>query len=90
MTPLRLVTAAIDRISSRALLTTASTVLPALTILVVGLTPLADFAWVVIAGTVTGTLSSIFVVGSFALRALENERRRAPSGIGETSYVTNG
>ena len=73
MAPLRLVTSAIDRISSRALLTTASTVLPALTILAVGLTPLADFAWVVIVGTVTVTLSSIFVVGSFALRALENE-----------------
>ena len=53
-----------------------------LTILAVGLTPLADFAWVVIAGTVTGTLSSLFVVGSFALRALENERLRGPVDSG--------
>ncbi|ANM31734.1 hypothetical protein ABI59_22515 [Acidobacteria bacterium Mor1] len=71
--PLELVTTAIDRILSRALLTTLSTVLPAAMILAVGLTPLADFAWVVLAGTVTGTLSSIFIVGSFALRALRHD-----------------
>ena len=89
MAPLRLVTSAIDRISSRALLTTASTVLPALTILAVGLTPLADFAWVVIAGTVTGTLSSIFVVGSFALRALENETLPTPVDSGRQAPALN-
>jgi SecD/SecF fusion protein len=89
MAPLRLVTTAIDRISSRALLTTASTVLPALTILAVGLTPLADFAWVVIAGTVTGTLSSIFVVGSFALRALENETLPTPDDTGRQAPALN-
>lgn len=37
----------------------------------VGLTPLRDFAWVMLTGTVAGRLSSMFVVGSFAVRALE-------------------
>ena len=77
--PLELVTTAIDHILSRTLLTTLSTVLPAAMILAVGLTPLADFAWVVLAGTVTGTLSSIFIVGSFALRALEQDRLQGPA-----------
>ena len=64
------VTLAVDGILSRALLTSLSTLVPALVILAVGLTPLVDFAWVIIAGVISGTLSSIFVVGWFAVRAL--------------------
>ena len=67
------VTRSVDRILSRAVLTSLSTMVPAVTILLVGLGPLVDFAWVMIAGTVAGTLSSMFVVGSFAVRALEQE-----------------
>ncbi len=67
------VTESVDRILSRAVLTTASTLVPAVTILTVGLTPLSDFAWVMLAGTVAGTLSSMFVVGWFAVRALERD-----------------
>ncbi len=70
--PAEVVSLAVDGILSRALLTSLSTLVPALTILAVGLTPLADFAWVMIAGVVSGTLSSIFVVGSFAVRALQS------------------
>ena len=75
------VTLAVDGILSRALLTSLSTLVPALVILAVDLTPLVDFAWVIIAGVISGTLSSIFVVGSFAARALERqtERRSAAS-----------
>ncbi len=80
-TATQVVTLAVDGILSRALLTSLSTLVPALVILAVGLTPLVDFAWVMIAGVVSGTLSSIFVVGSFAARALERRpaRRRAIS-----------
>jgi SecD/SecF fusion protein len=69
------VTRSVDRILSRAFLTSLSTLVPALTILFVGLGPLEDFARVMILGTVAGTLSSMFVVGSFAVRALEREDR---------------
>jgi len=62
---------AVDRIASRAFLTSLSTMVPALTILVVGLTPLADFAKMMIVGTLAGTFSSLFIVGSFAERALQ-------------------
>lgn len=83
----------VDSILSRAILTSLSTMVPALTILVVGLEPLADFAWVMIAGTVAGTLSSMFIVGVFAQRGLEREQESvkdkgqaivqgAPSGAG--------
>ncbi len=70
------VSAAVDRILSRAGLTSLSTMVPALAILIVGLEPLAGFAWAMIAGTLAGTLSSIFIVGAFAARALEREAVR--------------
>ena len=78
--PAEVVTAAVDGILSRALLTSLSTLVPALVILAVGLTPLVDFAWVILAGVVSGTLSSMFVVGSFAVRALGACRGRASGG----------
>ncbi len=85
------VTAAVDGILSRALLTSLSTLVPALVILAVDLTPLVDFAWVIIAGVISGTLSSIFVVGSFAVRALERQadRRRTPSpGLAQSRAIS--
>lgn len=75
--PLELVTRSVDAILSRAALTSVSTLVPALTILAVGLGPLEDFAWTMIVGTIAGTLSSIFIVGSFAVRALEREQGRS-------------
>ncbi len=74
--PAEVVALAVDGILSRAVLTSLSTLVPALTILAVGLTPLVDFAWVMIAGVASGTLSSIFVVGWFAVRALGREADR--------------
>ena len=65
----------VDRIASRALLTSLSTMVPAWSILVLGLEPLADFARMILIGTVAGTFSSLFIVGTFAARALE---RRQP------------
>jgi protein-export membrane protein SecD len=70
------VTRGVDGILSRAFLTSLSTLVPALTMLAVGLAPLRDFAWVVIVGTVSGTLSSIFVVGTFAARVFKTRRAR--------------
>ncbi|MEM7353911.1 MAG: hypothetical protein AAF657_24130, partial [Acidobacteriota bacterium] len=61
----------VDRVASRACLTSLSTLVPAATILAVGLAPLADFALVMLVGTLAGTLSSLFIVGSFAVRALQ-------------------
>ncbi|MCP3964719.1 MAG: hypothetical protein GY719_43385 [bacterium] len=85
---LELVTAGVDGILSRALLTSLSTMVPALAILIVGLRPLEGFAWVMIAGTLAGTLSSIFVVGSFAVRALERETRATvPSASRRPGFV---
>ncbi len=87
----RVVTAAVDAMLSRALLTSLSTLVPALVILAVGLTPLVDFAWVIIAGVISGTLSSIFVVGWFAVRALERQavRRHAPSpGLAQSRAIS--
>lgn len=56
---------AVDRILSRATLTSLSTLLPAVAILAVDLTPLKGFAWAIVVGTVAGTLSSMFVVPAF-------------------------
>lgn len=77
--PADIVTASADRILTRAVLTSISTMIPAITMLVVGLHQLAALAWVVIIGTAAGTLSSIFVVGWFAVRALDVVRLQ-PSG----------
>ena len=71
------ITVAIDRLLPRTVLTSFSTLLPALAILAVDLAPLRDFAWAVLTGTIAGTLSSIFVVGSFAVRALEQSNVRS-------------
>jgi preprotein translocase subunit SecF len=73
--PHEVVTRSVDEILSRVALTSLSTLVPALTILVVGLDPLRDFAIVLAVGTIAGTFSSLFVVGSFASRALERTRR---------------
>ncbi len=87
--PAEVVTLAVDGILSRALLTSLSTLVPAMVILMVGLTPLLDFAWVMIAGVISGTLSSIFVVGSFAVRALgvcsDTRCRSTPQPARETA-----
>ena len=72
---LELVGRGVDRVTSRACLTSLSTMVPAWTILAVGLAPLADFAQVMIVGTLAGTFSSLFIVGSFAVRALERPSR---------------
>ncbi len=80
------VTRGVDRMLSRTLLTSLSTMVPALTILLVGLEPLAGFAWTMIVGTIAGTLSSIFIVGSFAVTALERQAggvARAGRSIGK-------
>jgi preprotein translocase subunit SecF len=69
------VTRAVDGILSRAVLTSASTLAPALAVLVVGVEPLREFAIVLLVGTVAGTFSSLFVVGSFAWRALDRITR---------------
>lgn len=66
----------VDQILSRAVLTSLSTTVPALTILAAGLEPLRGFAWAVLVGTVAGTLSSMFVVATFAL-GTETKRARA-------------
>lgn len=77
-----LVTRSVDSILSRAWLTSLSTMVPAIAILWVGLDPLADFAWTMIVGTVQGTLSSLFIVGSFAARALARSLERPPTSPG--------
>lgn len=57
----------VDRVLSRAVLTSLSTMIPAAVILWIGVDPLIGFAWTVLVGTAAGTLSSLFVVASFAL-----------------------
>lgn len=68
-TPREHVERVVDRILGRAVLTSVSTMVPALAILAVGLEPLAGFAWAVVLGTASGTLSSIFVLATFVLRS---------------------
>lgn len=80
--PIALVTTAADHILSRTVLTSVSTLLPAIGILVAGLEPLRAFAWVIVSGTVAGTLSSIFVVGSFAIWALRPAAATAIAATG--------
>ncbi|MCP4900968.1 MAG: hypothetical protein GY906_28705 [bacterium] len=75
----QVVSTSVDNVLSRACLTSLSTMLPAIAILVLGITPLVDFAWVIIVGTVAGTCSSLFIVGNFAVRALEREQEMQES-----------
>jgi protein-export membrane protein SecD/preprotein translocase SecF subunit len=72
---LEVVSSSVDRVLSRAVLTSLSTMVPALTILGLGMTPLIGFAWVIVVGTAAGTCSSLFIVGSFAAHALAREAR---------------
>lgn len=82
---LEAVTRGVDSVLSRTVLTSLSTMVPALTILWVGLNPLADFARVMLVGTAAGTLSSIFVVGAAAVGAL----RRGDSGVAKEARPQN-
>lgn len=78
---LAVVTESVDAVLSRTVLTSLSTLVPAIMILIVGLTPLVDFALVLLVGIVAGTFSSLFVVGSFARRALEGSAKRAGASV---------
>jgi len=69
-----IVTESIDSILTRAILTTLSTMIPALSIFIVNISELKDFAWIIVTGTFSGTFSSIFIVGHFALKALEHKQ----------------
>lgn len=64
------VTSSIDRILCRSMLTSACVMMPAVAIIVLKLAPLIDFAYVMLIGTISGALSSIYVVGVFAHGAL--------------------
>jgi protein-export membrane protein SecD len=68
--PVALVSDGIDATFSRVVLTGLSALIPALAILAVNLSSLHDFALLIVVGTVSGTLSSVFVVGPFAVKAL--------------------
>lgn len=81
--PLEVVTRAVDQVTSRAVLTTVSTAIPAWAILVTGPEALRDFAWVIVIGTLSGTLSSLFIVGSTATAALRREERSPEHRPGE-------
>lgn len=54
------------RLSAERILGSLSTLAPAVVVLAIGLEPLRGFAWAVLFGTVSGTLSSLFVVATFA------------------------
>ncbi len=71
--PVAVVSRSVDAILVRAGLTSLSTMVPALAILAVGLEPLRGFAWAVLVGSAAGTLSSLFIVGAFASRAMARE-----------------
>lgn len=72
-TSLQVVGDAVDEILGRAVLTTVSTAIPAVVILALGPDTLRDFAIAILVGSVAGTLSSLFVVGTFARWALDRE-----------------
>ncbi len=76
---LAVVTTGVDRVLSRACLTSLSTMLPALSILILGLEPLRGFAWVMIAGTTAGTMSSLFIVGLCVQAAMKAKTFSVPS-----------
>src|ERR1022692_48039 len=69
------VSAGIDATFSRVVLTNVCTLLPAAAILVANIEPLRDFAILIAVGTISGSLSSVFVVGPFAVMALSNTSR---------------
>jgi preprotein translocase SecF subunit len=73
--PVSLVSDGIDATFSRVVLTGLSALIPALAILAVNVSPLHDFALLIVVGTVSGTLSSVFVVGPFAVKALAHSIR---------------
>jgi preprotein translocase subunit SecF len=75
LAPEDIVTGSVDDVLSRAVLTSLTTIVPAIAVLLVGIKPLESFAWVIITGGVAGTLSSMFVVGSFAVAALRRDER---------------
>ena len=60
----------IDSVLSRTILTSLTTLVPTFTVLIAGITELKEFALIIIVGVVAGTLSSIFIVGSFAVVSL--------------------
>jgi preprotein translocase SecF subunit len=68
--PKDIVTSSIDNILSRDVLTSMCTMIPSIVILGLGISPLRDFAWTMLIGTVAGTLSSIFIIGACAERTL--------------------
>jgi len=84
--PVTVVSAAIDTTFSRVILTNVCTLLPAIAILVADIEPLRDFAILVAVGTVSGSISSVFVVGPFAVMALSHSSR--PTAIADAEQPT--
>ncbi len=68
--PKSVVVDSVDAILSRTFLTAVSTMIPALVIILMDITPIKDFAWIMLIGTVAGTLSSYYVLGPFSLLTL--------------------
>lgn len=84
-----IVSKSIDNVFSRTILTSLTTIIPAISILIAGIAALTDFALVICVGVVSGTLSSIFIVGSFSVQSLSShlfvQKTSVPtSGSGRT------
>ena len=76
--PTQIVSDSINSILSRSILTSISTIIPALAIFLLDITELESFAILIVIGTLFGTLSSIFIVGRFALKTLTPKKSEEP------------
>lgn len=71
------ITRVVDRVLGRTVLTSLSTMIPALAILATGLEPLRGFAWAVVVGTISGSLSSIFVVAAIVAASFRRDLKQS-------------
>jgi SecD/SecF fusion protein len=65
-----IVSQSIDSVFVRTILTSITTIIPAISIIAVGIVELTDFAAVIFVGVISGTFSSMFIVGSFAVESI--------------------
>ena len=78
LSPVEIVSSSIDGIFSRSVLTAICTLIPSITILILDISPVRNFAIVMLIGTVAGALSTIYIVGEGALRTLSDIKNEPP------------
>ncbi len=87
--PQAIVSSSIDSILSRSILTSIATMIPIFSIFILNIQELIPFAIVILIGTFFGALSSIYIVGHYALKTLVPKIEKTLPVPDEIEYLSD-